>query len=249
MRLVPVAIALLAATAAAAAASSEPTPTVDEIVASHVAARGGLGKIRSVDTLRQTGHATTGADRQALVTRELKRPSRTRFEFTVQGITAVFVSDGEHGWRMSPFEGDVDPQALADEVVQEAAEQGDIEGPLVDWKSKGHQVELVGREVVSGRDTHKLKLTLATGDVRYEYLDVKSHHLLRSDSTRQVRGRPVQIQTTFGDHKKTAGVLFPRRIEVEAAGRPQRLLVVVDRIEVNPPLSDARFEMPVQAQP
>jgi outer membrane lipoprotein-sorting protein len=251
MRLVRVAIALLAATAAAATAavSSEPTPTADEIVARHVAARGGLGKIRSVETLRQTGHATTGADRQALVTRELKRPNRTRFEFTVQGITAVFVSDGEHGWRMSPFEGDVDPQALSDEVVQEAADQGDIEGPLVDWRSKGHQVELVGREVVAGRDAHKLKLTLATGDVRYEYLDVKSHRLLRTDSTRQVRGRPVQIQTTFGDYKKTAGVLFPRRIEVEAAGRPQRLLVVVDRIEVNPPLSNARFEMPVPAQP
>ena len=245
-RLVPVALTLLAATAAA---SSAPAPTVDEIVARYVAARGGLSKIRSVETLRQTGHATTGADRQALVTRELKRPGRTRFEFTVQGVTAVFVSDGQHGWRMSPFEGDVDPQTLSDDVVQEAAEQGDIEGPLVDWKSKGHQVEIVGREIVSGRETHKLKLTLESGAVRYEYLDVKSHHLVRTDSTREVRGHPVQIQTTFSDYKKTAGVLFPRRIEVEAAGRPQRLLVVVDKIEINPPLSDARFEMPVPAQP
>lgn len=246
-RLLPaVAMALFAVTAAAPAA---PSLTVDEIVARYVAARGGLTKIRSVQTLRQKGHATAGADRQAIVTRELKRPSRTRFEFTVQGVTAVFVSDGQQGWRVSPFEGDVDPKPLPDEVVQEAAEQGDIEGPLVEWKLKGHKVEIVGREVVGSRDTYKLKLTLESGAVRYQYLDVKSFHLVRTDSTRQVRGRAVQIQTTFDDYKKTAGILFPRLIEVEAAGRPQRLRVVVEKIEVNPPLSDSRFETPLPAKP
>ncbi len=244
-RLLPVALAFFAVGAAAPA----PPPTVDELVARYVATRGGLSKIRSVQTLRQKGHATAGADRMALVTRELKRPSRTRFEFTVQGVTAVFVSDGEHGWRVSPFEGDTDPKPLADEVVQEAAEQGDIEGPLVDWKAKGHQLDLVGREVVAGHEAYKLKLTLKTGAVRYEYLDVKSLYLVRTDSTRQVRGRAVQIQTTYSDYQKTAGVLFPRLIEVEAAGRPQRLRVMVDKIEVNPPLSDARFEMPLPSQP
>jgi len=241
-----VVVALFAVTAAAPAT---PSLTVDEIVARYVAARGGLKKIRSTQTLRQTGRVTAGANRGALVTRELKRPARTRFEFTVQGITGVYVSDGRRGWQVSPFDGDMEPTPLPDEVVNEATEQADFEGPLVDWKAKGHRVELVGREVVGGRATYKLKLTLKSGAVRYEYIDVKTLRLVRTDSTRQVRGRAVQIQTTFGDFKKTSGMLFPRLIEVEAAGRPQRLRVVVDKIEVNPPLSDARFEMPASSQP
>jgi hypothetical protein len=234
----------IALCAMAAVAQAEPTraPTVDELVARYVTARGGLSKIRSVETLRQVGHASAGADRMALVKREQKRGGRTRFEFTVQGVTAVYLSDGQQGWRMSPFEGDKDPVPLADAVVQEAAEQGDIEGPLVDWRSKGHQVEIMGRQAVGGREAFKLKLTLATGAVRYEYLDAKSFQLLRTDSTRQIRGRSVQIQTTYGDYRKVAGVFFPHRIDVEAAGRPQRLRVTVDKVEVNPPLSDARFE-------
>jgi len=240
------ALALFAATHAATAPA---TPTVDEIVARYVAARGGLDKIRSIHTLRQTGHVTAGANRNALVTRELKRPARSRFEFTVQGVTAVYVSDGQQGFKVSPLDGVLEPEPLSDEAVQEAAEQADIEGPLVDWKAKGHQVELVGREVVGGRETYKLKLTLGSGAVRHEYIDVKSAHLVRSDSTRQVRGRAVQLETTFGDYEKTGGVLFPRLIEVAAAGRPQRLRVVLDKIEVNPPLSDARFEVPVAAEP
>jgi hypothetical protein len=241
-----VAIALCASTLAAPA---PPTPTVDEIVARFVTARGGLNKIRAIRTLRQSGHVWAGADRKALVTRELARPTRVRFEFTVQGVTAVYVSDGQHGWRVSPLDGVLEPEPLSGEVVAEAAEQGDIEGPLVDWKAKGHQLELVGRETVGEHETYKLKLTLSSGAVRHEYIDVNTSHLIRTDSTRQVRGRALQLTTTFGEHKKFGGVLFPRLIEVEAAGRPQPLRIVLDKIEVNPPLSVARFELAAPAGP
>lgn len=234
------AVALLAVAPTAQAAS---TPTVDDIVARHVAACGGLKKIKSIQTLVEKGRVTTGADRVAVVTRERKRPDHTRFEFTLQGVTSVFVSDGQKGWRMAPIQGDVDPTPLPDQVVKEAAEQGDIEGPLVDWKAKGHQVELVGHETIDGHDTYKLKLTLKSGAVRFEYLDVKSMYRVRTESTRQVRGRPVRIETTFADYKKVGGIAFPHVIEVVAEGRPQKLRVEVDSIEVNPPLSDALFTM------
>jgi outer membrane lipoprotein-sorting protein len=241
-RLLPLlAAAVLALTTASADA---PPPGLDEIVARHVAARGGLKKLRAIQTLRQQGHATAGPNRTGLVTRELKRPSRTRFEFTVQGVTTVFLSDGVRGWEVSPFSGDVDPRQLADDVVSEAAEQADIEGPLVDWKAKGHLVELAGRESVDGRDAYKLKLTLGSGAVLHQYIDAKTFRLVRAESVRQVRGRSVRVETTFSDFKKTRGVLFPRLIEVTAAGRPNRLRVVVDSIEINPPLDDARFELP-----
>jgi hypothetical protein len=233
---------------AAPSPAAAPSPMVDEIVARHVAWRGGLKKIRAIQTLREQGRVSTGADRQGVVTRERKRPSRSRFEFTVQGVTSVFVSDGQHGWKMSPFDGDTGPSPLPDEVVAEAAEQADIEGPLVDWQAKGHKVELEGRESVGGRDTYKLKLTLKSGGVRYEYLDVKTLERVRTTSTRTVRGRPVLIETTYGDYRKSSGVRFPHLIDVEAAGRPQGLHVMVDTIEVNPPLSDDRFRLPSQAQ-
>ncbi len=243
------AVALVAVAAALAAGPAAPTPTVDEIVARHVAARGGSKKLQSIETLRQKGHATAGPNRTALVTREVKRPARTRFEFKVQGVTAVYLSDGVRGWEVFPFDGDVDPRQLSGDVVSEAAEQGDIEGPLVGWKTKGHRVELAGRETVGGRETYKVKLTLKSGGVRYEYLDAKNFYLVRTDSTRQVRGRDVRIETTFGDFRKTGGVLFPRLIEVAAEGRPNRLQIVVDTIELNPPLSDARFEIPAPLKP
>jgi len=233
---------------AAPATLAAPSPTVDEIVAGYVAARGGIKKLRSLQTLRQEGRVNAGAGRDGLVTREIKRGGRIRFEFTVQGVTGVFASDGRTGWKVDPFGGEMGPRPLADEVVMEAADQADIDGPLVDWKRKGHQVALAGREAVEGRETYKLKLTLRHGGVLFAYLDVKSMYLVRTESTRQVRGRPVRVETTFGDYKETKGILFPRLVEVRAAGRPQVLRVVVDTVEVNPPLSEARFAPPAVAK-
>ena len=237
-----IAVATLAITVAVSAAPA-PAPTVDSIVADYVAARGGVAKLRSIQTLRQKGRAYAGDGREALVTRTLKRPNKTRFEFTVQGVTGVYVADGENGWQVSPFEGDMGPKTLPEDAVRDAMEQADIEGPLVEWKKKGHQLELVGRETVSGHDTYKLKLTLKTGMVRYEYLDVKTHYEVRMDATRQIRGKAVQFETTFADHKKTNGILFPRTVEVGAVGRAQHLRVVVDSVEVNPPVNDKLFKL------
>jgi outer membrane lipoprotein-sorting protein len=236
--------AVVAASFATPSARAAPPPTVDKIVAKYVAARGGLSKIRSVQTLRQKGHVTAGPNREGLVTRELKRPARTRFEFKVQGVTSVFVSDGKKGWKVDPFSGNADLQPLSEQVVAEAAEQGDFEGPLVDWKAKGHKIELTGQEELAGRPAYKLKVTLQSGGVRYDYIDAATMNLVRSDTTRQIRGRAVQIQTTFGDFKKTDGLLFPRFVEVAAAGRPDKMRIDVESVEVNPPLSDARFAMP-----
>ena len=241
--------AVVSASFAAPSAGAATPPTVDKIVAKYVAARGGLTKIRAVQTLRQKGHVTAGPNQEGVVTREIKRPAHTRFELKVQGVTAVFVSDGTRGWKVDPFQGDAEIKPLSDQVVAEAAEQGDFEGPLVDWKAKGHKVELAGKEDLAGRPAYKLKVTLKSGDVRYQYIDAASMNLVRVDSTRQVRGRPVQIQTTFGDFKKTDGLLFPRFVEVAAAGRPNTMRIDVESVEVNPPLSDARFAMPALPAP
>ena len=41
-----------------------------------------------------------------------------------------------------------------------------MDGPLIDYKAKGHTVELLGKDKVEGTDCYKLKVTLKNGDVR-----------------------------------------------------------------------------------
>jgi len=48
----------------------------------------------------------------------------------------------------------------------------------------------------------------------------------------------------FTDYRETGGVTFPRSIEIGARGRPQRMRIVVESVELNPKLDEARFTLP-----
>ena len=218
--------------------------TVDEIVARHIDARGGRDKIKALQSVRMTGRIRAGGGRQASVVREVSRPGLIRLEFTIDGVTNVFAFDGVHGWQVSPSFGSFEPQALAAGGEELATEQADIEGPLVDWKAKGHRVELVGRQTVDGREVYELKLTLKGGAVLYDSLDAQSLLEVRRRATRTVRGASVEVDTTFGDYREVGGLRFPYTIDSFASGRARHVEVTVENVELNPALDAARFRMP-----
>jgi outer membrane lipoprotein-sorting protein len=234
----------LAVAAAVALPAIAPAQTVDEIVAKHLAARGGREALAAVKTLRMTGRANGGPGREAIVRREIARPGRIRTEFVFQGTTGVYAFDGKQGWRVSPLDGSLDAEPLPEDEAAGSAEQADIEGPLVDWKAKGHKVELVGTKALPGGPAHELKVTLKSGAVRHVFVDAATGFIVRMESTRRVRGHDVVLETEFGDYRKIDGVAFPYSVEGSAQGRPNRLRIVVDSIEVNPKLDDSRFRMP-----
>jgi hypothetical protein len=226
------------------ASATAPAQTVDEIVARHVAARGGREALAALRTLRMAGRASAGPGRQALVRREIARPGRIRTEFVFQGTTGVYVWDGSAGWRVSPLDGGMEPEPLPEEAAALSAEQADFEGPLVDWKAKGHVVELVGNAALSGGAAHELKVTLASGVVRRIWVDAASGLVVKTASTRSVKGYELEFETLYGDYRETGGVRFARLIEIGVRGRPQRLRIVVESVETNVALDDARFQMP-----
>jgi hypothetical protein len=168
-----------------------------------------------------------------------------RLEFSTQGITSVFAHDGRAGWQVAPLQGQFEPQATTPETDAAAGvDQRDLEGPLVNWRGKGHQVELGGREMLPGGEAFKLAITLNGGGLRHDYVDVASRQIVRTDVTRIVRGRPVLLENTFSDFRELGGLVFPHLIETRAAERPGVLTVVIESIELDPELDDARFRMP-----
>lgn len=226
------------------AACSAPSP-VDEIVASNLAARGGTERIQALRAIRETGTVTASGGRVAKVVREVKRPGLFRLEFTYEGTKSVFANDGQRGWQVAPLQGQFEPQAMPPETDAAAGvDQRDIEGPLVNWREKGHVVELVGRETLPGGEASKLKVTLKGGAIRYDYVDVSSHQIVRSDVTRIIKGRPTQLVSTFSDFREVGGLVFPHLIETQVRDRPQVLRIAIRKIDLDPELDDARFRLP-----
>jgi outer membrane lipoprotein-sorting protein len=221
--------------------------TVDEIIAKNIQARGGIAKLRSLETLRQTARYTQGS-LQATVVLENKRPSYYRQEFILQGLTDVTAYDGKTGWHISPFTGRKDAELLSEDDLKEIVEDADIEGQLVDYRQKGHQAELVGHDAVEGTDCYKIKLTLKNGDLRYYYLDADSFLELKVETQRLIRGAVQYRDTVFGDYEEVSGLYFPFAMDTGEKGDPNRAKITVEKVEVNVPLNDSIFSLPPSTQ-
>src|SRR5437868_12030495 len=158
--------------ASAVCAQDKPQLTVDELVAKNVAAKGGSDALRALQSVRLNGKMLVNEGQIQLAYAETKkRPDEVRTEATLQGMTAVEAYDGKEGWRISPFQGRKDPEKMSADDVKPLMENAEIDGPLVDWKTKESKLEYLGREDVDGTSAYKIKVVRKNGDVSFVYLD------------------------------------------------------------------------------
>ena len=218
--------------------------TVDEIISKNVQAHGGIDKLKSVHSLRTTSKFSQGSFR-ADFRQENKRAGKVREEFIVQGLAQVQAYDGKTGWQVSPFSGRKDPELLSQDDLKSLVVDADIDGPLVDYKEKGHKAELVGHDSMEGTDCFKVKLSMKNGDVRYYYLDADSFLELKVEIQTTIRGALQESELYYGDYEQVNGIYYPFAIEQAQKGSSSRAQFSVEKIEQNVPLEDAHFSMPV----
>src|SRR5436189_5411016 len=115
-------IAISALSAAMAAAQ-----TADDIVAHYVKAVGGMDKIQPVKSLRRSGKFIGGRGFEAVIMQENKRDASVREEFSLQGMTAINAHDGKTGWKIEPWGGKKDPEALGGEEMTRIVEDEDFD--------------------------------------------------------------------------------------------------------------------------
>ena len=223
----------------AAAAGAE---TADDVIAKFVAARGGMAKIKAIQSLDMTIKANQqGVEFPGKL--EWKRPDKMRLEMTIQGKTMVQAYDGKTAWTIMPFLGSPDPQVMSADDAKDVIEQADMDGPLVDYKAKGNTVELVGKEDVDGSPAWKLKLTLKNGDISYVYIDTETGLGVKETSKRKQQGSEIEIDSYLTNFKPVEGVLFPFSIENKVAGKSMGQFTI-DSVKANVPMEDSSFLMP-----
>jgi len=235
---------LLVAGLAGAAVQAQ---TADEIIAKNIEARGGKDKIKAVKSIRMTGKIAMGQGMEAPISMEVARPNKLRMEFTMQGMTGVQAYDGKTGWSVMPFMGKTDPETMSADEIKQTEDQADLDGVLVDYKEKGHQIEYAGKEDVEGTPAHKLKVTKKNGDVVNVYIDAESYMNIKESGKINIRGQEIENEVTFSDFKPVEGVIFPFSMEQKPKGAPAGTVITISKIEVNPTLDASRFAMPAAA--
>jgi len=220
--------------------------TADEIVTKALAARGGADKIKAVQSERVTGRISFPQGMEGTFVLELKRPRKMHIEISIEGQQVIRVYDGKSaGWLVNPFAENKGVQPMPAEDIKNISEESDFDGPLVDYKAKGNQIELVGKEDLDGKPVYRLKLTNKNGNARFYLFYASSFLLLKWEGVRKTEDKELPWESFFSDFRDVQGLKYPFKIDQGSPGTDIKQSLVTEKIEIDPQIDDARFAKPV----
>ena len=272
------------ATAIAGAADTAPTRTTlsaAEIVDKNIAARGGLQTWRAVHTLSEQGQMGVGGNQRATLqvpistrdakspiaarpkeeyqlpfVRYLERPRKSRVELKFKGQTAVQVYDGTNGWKLRPYLNRLGVEPYSQDELSLASMQTDLDGPLIDYASKGIEVALEGMEKVEERDCYKVKLTMRGGRSLHVWIDAQNYLEAKIEGQpRRLDGIEHQVEVYYRDYRLVSGLQIPFVIDTKVLSARTTALgfkdppvpaerITIDKVVVNPQLDASLFARP-----
>ena len=172
---------------------------------------------------------------------ELQRPRKMRLEIQFKGETAVQVYDGVTGWKLRPFLERREVEPYTPEELKVAAQQQELDGPLVDYAAKGNKIALE----VQGRNAYKLKVTLKDGQVRHVWVDAETFLDVKIDGTRRLGAKSRTVATYMSDYKSVDGVKVPYVLETKVEGVKGSEKILIEQVALNPKIADVRFTKPL----
>jgi len=228
--------------------AAEPPLTAAQIIAKNVAARGGLEAWRNIQTMAWFGHleSADAAVPGISFVLDQERPNRTRFETNAMNQKSVRVFDGTHGWKVTAGRGGRPvPQPYTPQEAQFAHAAQVIDGPLIDYAAKGNSVALEGMDTVEGRKAYRLSVKLASGETQKMWIDAKTFLDIRYDRMSYTAdAKPSIVSVYYRRYQAIDGLQIPSTLEVGVgSGKPPDRMVI-DKIELNPPLDKRTFAKP-----
>lgn len=243
MRIASIALAAALAAVPIAGAAAQALKA-DDIVARNLAARGGAAALAGLKSINLDGKLVFPGGFE-LTYSETRANGAVRVEAALQGLALVQAYDGKGGgWRINPFEGRKDAEAMSDDEARSLADSASIAGVLLSARGDGSSIAYLGREDFDGTDCHKLKVTQKDGDEFVYLIDPDSMLEVKVIETRRIRGAVQVSETELGDYEPVGGVMFPMSIESGPQGSSQRQRVIVARATANVDAPATLFTQP-----
>ena len=230
------------AAATVAVAYGAQAQTADEIVTKHIAAIGGMEKLKGLNSIYLQSTAEVMGNEMATTTTILNGKG-FKTEGEIQGSKMVQVITDKGGWAINPMAGG-SVQELPAEAAKMAKDQLDIAGPLVDYATKGNKVELKGQEKVGEVNAYKLAVTNKDGATATYFIDPATYYILKVVRSANMMGQDMDIAISFSDYKKTDyGFVYPHTQQTDMGGQFS-ITSKVAKLEINKAIDPKVFDMP-----
>lgn len=211
--------------------------TVDEIIDKHIANIGGKENWKKVNSMVMEGSLNVMGREVGVKMTQLHNKGN-RQDLSVAGMTGYEILTPTGGWVFMPFQGQTKPEPIPAEAVKEGLDDLDLQGNLVDYKEKGHTVELLGKEDVEGTECFKIKVVRKNSGEQTIFVDPDSYLIVRAITKRKAMGQEMEMKSDFSDYKEVSGVKVPFSVTVQFG------TVVFSSIKINEAVDEKVFTAP-----
>ena len=208
--------------------------TADEIIDRHITAIGGKAAWAKVNSIKMEGSLDVQGTEVTIVVTKLQGKGM-RQDITAMGMAGYRIVTPASGTTFMPFQGQSTAVAMTPEELNASVDQLDIRGVLMDYKEKGHSIELAGKETINGMECFRLAVVLKTGKKETIFIDSKTYYVVRTTTT--IPGQDAEATFGFSNFKKLEeGIVLPFTL-TQATGE-----LNLSKIEINKPVDETIFK-------
>lgn len=221
--------------------------TADEILAKYLETTGGVQNWKALKTMKATGKMSMqGMDLDFNMTSKV--PNKVHMVIKVQGQEIVQAYDGTDAWMLNPLMGGKEPVKLPEEQAKEMTDQ-EVEDEFIDYKKKGHEVKLLGKEEVDGTSCYKIELIKNKNNDKEDvteihYFDAENFVPIMTKSyARSGPSKGQEAQTYLSDYQEVNGLMIPFSMETKSNGQTVQKMTF-QKITINENVEDTLFAFP-----
>ncbi|MGC4101787.1 hypothetical protein [Ferruginibacter sp.] len=210
--------------------------TVDDVIEKNIAAMGGKDKLATLNSVRMEGNLSVqGTDVNIVITKLHNVGMRN--DISVMSTENYQIATPTGGTVFMPVFGQASPQPMPDDQLKSAQTALDLHGTFVNYKEKGTQLELLGKEAVDGVDCYKVKATFKNGNVTVYFYDAKTNLLLKTSTEGSANGEKVDVYTIYSNYKQNADGYWFAYTTTNSRGQTD-----FDKIETNIKVDEKIFK-------
>jgi hypothetical protein len=223
--------------------SSAMAQSAEEVIQKYSANMGGLDAFNKLTSAKMTGAYSTQGQDFPLTSLILNgKGMRMDIDILNQAVTNCYFNGS--GWKINPFAGVPSATEVSGAELNDFKTQCYLSNSLMDYKARGHQVEMSGKETVEGIETYKLKLTSKEdGRVTHFYISTADYTLIKSSTEKEIQGQAMEVETFYSNLKEFGGVKFFMTRDSKIEGQVFQT-VKFDKVELNVPVEEKIFAMP-----
>lgn len=221
--------------------------SVDEILSKYFENTGGISNWKALQSMKVEGSMNMqGMDLEFnMIT---KRPDLQRMQIKVQGMEIVQAYDGKDAWMINPFASGTEPVKMTGEEAKEMTDRK-FEDEFIDYKSKGHEVTLLGQEEIDGVKCHKVQIIKNKNNDKE---DVTEIHYFDAENfvpimvVAYARSGPMkgaESNTYLSDYQEVNGFMIPFSTETKMNGQ-SLMKMTFKNVSLNEQVEDTIFAFP-----